>query len=342
VVRDGDITPGVTVTLDAGIAVTGVVMGRDGALAGAVVMAGAGFGETAHKIATTFTDKNGRFVLRALAGKVTIAVVAPSYGEVERALVVDERTREQTFQLAIADAHLRGQLLAPDGGAAGGVTVRVIDGPTRRRTVTDAYGKFSLYPVQAGSYTLELTSAEFPAKRIAVETEKWREVRLEAGGGVRVVVRDAQAATPLANMRVELAGPNGQAASRTTDVNGIAELRGLVPGDWKIAARGTGYSGRAQVVTIRPERVLKDVGLELARGATIAGTIRDRYGRRVAGARVSIGGGSATTDTEGNFRITGTPAGAGVIEAEFEGTRGTLPIELQPGTERVALTIELQ
>jgi hypothetical protein len=179
-------------------------------------------------------------------------------------------------------------------------------------------------------------------KRIDVETGQWREVRLDAGGGARVFVRDAQAGTPLAHVRVELAGPNGQAASRTTDAKGIAELRGLVPGDWKIAARVTGYSGGAQTVTIRPERVLKDVGLELARGATIGGTIRDRYGRRVAGARVSIGGISATTDAEGNFRVTGAPAGAGVIEADFDGTRGTLPIELQPGAERVALTIELQ
>lgn len=342
VVHGGEDTPAVTITLDAGIAVKGIVVGRDGPLAGAVVMAGAGFGETAHKIATTFTDKHGRFVLRALAGKVTLAVQAPSYGEVERALVVDERTREQTFQLTIENARLRGQLLAPDGGAAAGVTVRVIDGPTRRRTVSDEQGKFTIDRVATGSYTLELTSAEFPTKRIEVETEKWREVRLDLGGGARVLVRDAQAGTPLANIRVELAGPNGQTANRTTDAKGIAELRGLVPGEWRVAARGAGYSGGAQTVTIRAERLLKDVQLALARGATITGTVRDRYGRRAAGARVSLGAASAKTDAEGNFRITDAPVGAGVIEAELDGTRGTLPIELQPGAERVALTIELQ
>ena len=70
--------------------------------------------------------------------------------------------------------------------------------------------------------------------------------------------------------------------------------------------------------------------------------MRDRYGRRVAGAKVSIGGASTRTDAEGNFRIADAPVGATVIEAELDGTRGTLPIELQPGSERVALTIELQ
>nr|MBA3503945.1 carboxypeptidase regulatory-like domain-containing protein [Deltaproteobacteria bacterium] len=340
-VRGGEQTPGVNVTLDAGIAVKGIVVGRDGPLAGAVVMAGAGIGETAHKIATTFTDKNGRFVLRALAGKVTLAVQAPLYGEVERSLVVDERTREQTFQLTIENARLRGQVLAPDGGAAAGVTVRVIDGPTRRRATTDAQGKFTLERVATGTYVLELSSPEFPSKRIEVETEKWREVRLEVGGGARVLVRDA-AGTPLANVRVEVAGPSNHAANRMTDAKGVAELRGLVPGEWRISARSAGFAPASQNVTIRPERVLKDVALELARSATVAGTIRDRYGRRVAGARVSLGGATTKTDADGNFRIADAPVGAGVIEAEFDGARGTLPIELQPGAERVALTIELQ
>jgi len=341
-VRGGENTPNVLVTLDAGIALKGVVVGRDGALPGAVVMAGAGIGETAHKIATTFTDKNGRFVLRALAGKVTVTVQAPSYGEVERALVVDERTREQMFSLTIQNARVRGQLLAPDGGAAAGVTVRVIDGPTRKRTVTDAQGNFTLDHVATGSYIVELSSPEFPTKRIEVDTNQWREVRLEAGGGARVLVRDAQAGTPLAAARVELAGPNGQTANRVTDAKGIAELRGLVPGEWKVTARSAGYTLAAQTVAVRAERVLEDVQLELARSASIAGTVRDRYGRRVAGARVSIGTSTTKTDAEGNFRIADAPVGEGVIEAELDGTRGTLPIELQPGAERVALVIELQ
>jgi murein DD-endopeptidase MepM/ murein hydrolase activator NlpD len=338
-VRGGEETRGITVRLDAGIAVKGIVLGRDGPLAGAVVMAGAGFGETAHKIATTFTDKNGRFVLRALAGKITLSAQAPLYGEAEKSLVVDERTREQTLQLTIENARLRGQVLAPDGGAAAGVSVRVIQGPTRRRGITDAQGKFTLDRVATGSYTLELTSPEFPTKRIDVETEKWREVRLDVGGGARVLVRDA-AGTPLANVRVDVSGPG--TAHRMTDAKGIAELRGLVPGEWRVTAKAAGYAAGTQNVTIRPERVLRDVTLELARSAAIAGTIRDRYGRRVAGARVSLGGATAKTDADGNFRIADAPVGAGVIEAEFEGARGTLPIELLPGSERVALTIELQ
>jgi hypothetical protein len=339
-VKGGEDTGGLTITLDAGIAVRGVVIGRDGPLAGAVVMAGAGIGETAHKIATTFTDKDGRFVLRALAGKVTIAVQAPMYGVIERALVVDERTREQTFQLVIENAHLRGQILAPDGGAAARVSVRVVEGLSQKRTITDAQGKFALV-VAAGSYTIELSSPEFPTKRIAIEPEVWREIRLEAGGGARILVRDAQAAAPLAGIRVELAGPSGQRVTRTTDAKGMIEVKGLVAGEWKVSARAPGFTAATRSARVQV-RLVDEVTLELARGATVSGTIRDRYGRRVAGAKVSIGDVSTKTDGQGDFKLAGAPAGPSVIEAEFEGARGALPIELAPGAERVALVIELQ
>jgi hypothetical protein len=341
-IRSGEDTLDLRVVLDAGIAVRGVVVGPGGAIAGATVMAGAGFGETAHKIGTTVTDKTGRFTLRALSGKVTITVHAPQYGEQERTLVVDDKTKEQRFDLTIENARLRGQVLAADGGAAAGVVVRIVDGPTtRKRAVTDAQGTFTMM-VASGKYVVELTSPEFPAKRIDMESETWREVRLELGGGARVLVRDAQATAPLANVRVELAGPNGASANRTTNASGVVEVRGLVPGEWRVAARAAGFTAASQNVTIRAERVPKDVALELSRAATIAGTVRDRYGRRVAGARVSIGSSSTKTDAEGNFKIADAPVGAGVVEAEFEGTRGALAVELAPGGERVALTIELQ
>ena len=315
----------------------GVVVGPNGAVSDAVVMAGAGIGETAHKIATTRTDKNGRFILRALAGKVTIAVQVPGFGEQERSLVVDERTKEQTFQLVIENARLRGQVLAPDGGAAAGVVVRVVEGTTRRRAITDAQGRFNVEPVATGNYTVELSSPDYPSKRLELVTEQWREVRLEAGGSLRVLVRDAQSSSPLADTRVEIAG-----VARTTDASGVVEIRGLVAGEHKIVAKKPGYTPATQSTVVRAERVAKEVQLALARGATISGTVRDRYGRRAAGARVTIGGSSTKTDPEGNFRIADAPSGTGVVEAELDGAKGTLPVELAPGAERSALTIELQ
>ena len=259
------------------------------------------------------------------------------YGEQERGLVVDERTKEQTFTLVIENARLRGQVLAPDGGAAAGVAVRVIDGVSRRRGITDAQGRFTIEHVATGNYTVELSGPDYPAKRVELVTEQWREVRLENGGALRVLVRDAQSNTPLAGTRVEVGG-----VARTTDASGVVELRGLLAGEHAVSAKKAGYTPASQTTVVRAERVAKEIQLALARGATISGTIRDRYGRRVAGARVTIGAASTKTDPEGNFRLADAPSGTGVVEAELEGAKGTLPVELAPGAERSGLTIELQ
>ncbi|HEY5945433.1 MAG TPA: carboxypeptidase-like regulatory domain-containing protein, partial [Kofleriaceae bacterium] len=67
--------------------------------------------------------------------------------------------------------------------------------------------------------------------------------------------------------------------------------------------------------------------------------VRDHFGRRVAGARVTIGDVSTTTDGEGAFRLTGVESG--VLEAESEGRHGELNLQLSPGDERLSLTVNL-
>ncbi|MBA3819173.1 MAG: carboxypeptidase regulatory-like domain-containing protein, partial [Deltaproteobacteria bacterium] len=149
-----------------------------------------------------------------------------------------------------------------------------------------------------------------------------------------------QSGAPLAGIRIEASGPGGQAATRVTDARGGVELRGLAPGEWKLAVRAAGYVPITREVTIRPGRVPTEVALELARGATLAGVVRDRQGRRVPGAKVSIGSVSTVTDADGNFRIVG--AASGVLEAEQGGRAGSQAIELAPGAERHSLTLELE
>ena len=70
--------------------------------------------------------------------------------------------------------------------------------------------------------------------------------------------------------------------------------------------------------------------------------VRDRYGQRVAGARVWLGTASTTTDADGNFRLTDVPTGAGRLEAERDAARGGVPVNLAPGDELVTLSIDLE
>lgn len=341
VVRTGEDVKDVAIRLTDGVLVRGRVMGRDGPIADATVIAEAGMGETAHKIATTRTDKYGEYTLRSVGGKITLAASAASYGEVERAIAVIEGRAHprEDFKLTIEDGQLRGVVLAPDGGAAAGVSIRVVEGITRRRSTSDAYGRFAIAPVTSGRYVVELASAEFPPKRIAIDTEKFVELRLDAGGGARALTRDAHSGSSLANVRIDASGPGGQTVTRTSDARGAVELRGLAAGEWKLTARASGYIAQTRAIAVRSGRGMQDATFDLVRGATVAGEVRDRFGRRVAGARVTIGDVSTTTDGEGAFRLTGVQSGT--LEAESDGRIGAVDLRLSPGDERLSITVNL-
>ncbi len=338
-VRSGQDINDVVIRLTEGVLVQGRVMGRDGPIAGATVMAGAGMGETAHKIATTTTDRLGEYTLRSVGGKITLTVKAQKHGEQARAIAVIEGRSHprEDFKLTVEDGQLRGVVLAPDGGAASGVSVRIVEGVTRRRTASDALGHFAIAPVATGRYVVELTSPNFPPKRVTLDSERWAELRLDAGGGARALIRDAQRGAPLANVRIEASGPNAQTASRTTDAHGIVELRGLTAGEWKLSVRANGYVMTKRTLSVRTGRGLQDTTFDLVRGATLAGEVRDHFGRRVAGAKVTIGEVTTVTDSEGAFRLTGVESGT--LEAESNGQRGAIDLRLSPGDERLTITV---
>ena len=342
-VKSGAETGGVIVTLKPGVLVRGRVIGRDGPIDGATLTAAAGFGESANKVAMTYTNKDGEFVLRALTGKVTLVASAPGYGELERTIALDDSAaqRREDFVLVVENAQLSGQVLAHDGGAAGPLAIRVVDGPTHRSFTSDATGRFTLGRVATGTYVLEVTSPDYPPLRVRMQTGEFKELRFEEGGGARVTVRDPRGGDALANARIEATGPAGATASRTTDAAGAAELRGLTAGEWTLAVRAPGFAPARQTVTIRVGRTA-DVALDVSRSATLAGVVRDRFGRRVAGAKVTFGGVATQTDDDGNFRLADAPSGSGWLEAELDGARGATQVQINPGDERASLTVELQ
>ncbi|HSD89356.1 MAG TPA: carboxypeptidase regulatory-like domain-containing protein [Kofleriaceae bacterium] len=340
-IRSGDEITGIVIRVTEGVLVMGRVTGRDGPIPGATVIASAGMGESAHKIATTTTDKYGEYALRSIGGKITLGVSAIGYGDAERAITIVEGRDHQRedYTLTIEDGLLRGVVLAPDGGAAAGISVRVVEGTTRRRTVSDAYGRFMIAPVATGRYVVELSSLDYPPKRVSLDTTNWAELRLDAGGGARALIRDSHSGAALANIRVDATGPGGQASSRTSDARGFVELRGLAAGDWSLAVRAPGYLPTTKSVTVRVGRGPGDTVVDLVRGATLAGEVRDHFGRRVAGARVTLGSVSTTTDADGVFRLTGVESGT--LEAEADGGHASIELRLAPGEERLSLTVNL-
>ena len=335
-------TADVTIKLVAGIVVHGRVFGRDGPIPGARIVVEEGAGETVRQVATAYTGHDGAFALRSLSGPVTLLVGAAGYGEVERVLTLGtagDRRRED-FELVGEDARLLGKVLGPDGTPTL-AAVAIVRGPTQNRRVdTDATGSFVIDRVARGSYVVELSSAEHPSTRATLATDTWRELRLAQGGSVAIEVYDAHTGRALDGVVVEATGPD-RIVRPITDLAGVAMMRALEPGTWSLRVHVHGYVAVVQPVQVRPVAAPQKVRLELFRGATLAGVVRDRHGQRVAGARVWSGGAEARTDRNGEFRLVDVPTGAVRVEAELDAARGAIALELAPGDERVTLVIDL-
>lgn len=340
-IRSGLDTPEIRIAMHPGVLVEGRVVGREGPIAGALVSAGAGGGEAATKIASTLTSAQGDFTLRALSGAIILSVTAPGHGTAFRSLSLGDAgpRRREDFSLVVENTQLRGQVIAADGGPAAGVTVRVVEGPTKRQVITDRTGKFTIERAAGGAYVLEISGGDYPASRTNAQSDRWTEIRLERGGSLHVDLRDQLSSTPLGGIRVEGDGPGTRTAGATTDATGSTTLRGLAPGEWTIKIRARGFSELTRSVTVRAAP--DDLRLTLARSATLSGVVRDRRGIRIANVRVFIGELSTTTDAGGNFKLTDAPSGSYWLEAELDGVRGATQVRLDPGGERQAIEIEL-
>lgn len=330
---------GVVVTLSPGLTVRGRVLGRSGPLANATVLASTGFGETSSKLASTLSDAHGEFVLRALAGTVTLTTSAPGYGEAARTIELAGRDVTTDLVLVAEDARLRGVVRSPLGAVAG-AAVRIVDGPTQRTTTTDAAGEFAM-PVASGHYVVEVSAAELPARRVALDSDRITEIRLEQGGRAHVQASDARDGSALAGVRIEARGPDGATVSRTSDARGSIDLPGLAVGSWTIVSRATGHAPITRALEIRASRIPVELRLELARAATIAGVVRDRRGSRIAGAIVTAGDARTRSDADGNYRLPDVATGATTLEVSLGERRGAITLELAAGDDRRAIDLEL-
>jgi len=113
--------------------------------------------------------------------------------------------------------------------------------------------------------------------------------------------------------------------------------------------------GRAIDVPVgdRPGAITaRDQRFELERGATLAGVVRDRFGSRLAGAKVTVrrrGAGdqddataTARTDADGTFRIDDTPTGDLDVTVDLDQLHGGTTLTLRPGDEFLSLQLEAQ
>jgi len=94
---------------------------------------------------------------------------------------------------------------------------------------------------------------------------------------------------------------------------------------------------------------VRDVRIDLARGALLGGTVRDSRGQRLAGAHIVVrpadGGGAEITgdaDAQGEFRLHDCPTGNVAVSATQGDLGGSLRVTVRPGDEVLSLELELR
>ncbi|MBA3455470.1 MAG: carboxypeptidase regulatory-like domain-containing protein [Deltaproteobacteria bacterium] len=311
-----------------------------------------------------FTDEAGEYRLGPIVGTLDIVATAYGHGDARRKLDVPvargptPAELRESFVLVVADATLAGTLDDANGAPVAAAHLEVTSGSGEgRHAVVAADGTFSIDMLPAGPLRVRIRHPDYPEHELetaAVSGGKERvRLRLPIGGAIEGAVIEATSGAPLAGITIAGAGPGGASTDATSDKIGHWRLGPLVPGRWKLTIKLPGYLPLAHELDVAASRTpgttsIRDIRLELARGALVGGTLRDARGQRVSGATIAIratrGGGPTVegmTDAEGEFRIRDAPSGEIEIVATSVERTGTTRVTVRPGDEVLGLAVEL-
>lgn len=359
-IKAGEVVTGIDIKLSAGTFVFGKVSDkRGGAVAGAQVSARPEVGAQLD----AFTDGDGMYRLGPLTGKAEL--LASAYGHVDAHKTIEltppkSRTaneQREDLVLDVADAILAGTLDDTGGAPIAGANIEVISGAGKGRHATVAAdGTFSIDMLPRGALRIKIQHPNYPSddqEATASSTGERVRLRLALGGQVEGALLDADG-RPLGGMTIDARGPGGRSADTTSDDKGMWTLGPLKPGKWRIVVKLPGYLPQSRDVDVPASRApgvtsVRDVRIELARGALVGGTVRDRRGQRAAGARITVKRADGTgepiegiADGQGGFLLRDAPTGELIISAQYGDAGGSTQATIRPGAEVLGLAIEVR
>lgn len=113
---------------------------------------------------------------------------------------------------------------------------------------------------------------------------------------------------------------SAQGLSVSSDAAGNYTLGNLPAGAATITASATGFATGTAAVNVAAGTTTTAPAITLGSSSgTVTGTVKSSAGAAIAGASVSFGGGSATTNSTGGYTITGVPAGTIQLVASATG-----------------------
>jgi uncharacterized GH25 family protein len=368
-IEPGQVVTGVDLVLTPGTLILGKVTDQHGTpVIGAQITAtpvGAGSHDATGAALDVFTDEAGEYKLGPVAGTVELHATAYGHGEAKRTIelppvrgAVPAEQREDLL-LVVADATVAGILEDTTGAPVAGAQLEVVGGAgDGRRAIVAADGTFSIGLLPAGRLHLHIEHPAYPPDDVevvaAADNQARARLRLALGGGVEGALLDAASGAPIPSVTLAASGPANVLAEASTDKAGRWKLGPLKPGRWKIAVKQPGYLAQLRELDVPVAHTpggtsVRDIRIDLARGALVGGTVRDARGQRITAAHVVAAAASGAgptcegdTDGQGEFRIHDCPTGELDVVATKAGVRGTTRTTVRPGDEVLSLALELR
>jgi protocatechuate 3,4-dioxygenase beta subunit len=320
----------VTVVLSRGVEVRGRISDDHGdAIAGAEV--------TGDGAALATSDAHGEYDIAHVARALVLTVRAPGFLPATRAVAPSERG---PFDVTLrrAEGRLGGDVVDDRGAPVSAARVEIAAPPMPVRWVTtDRAGRFGADGLGPGPYRVVVTHADFaPATFEAVSPAGDARFALAPGGGIDGDVRDARLGGVPAGLRLELA--SGGKTHLLPVQAGRFSVTALPVGRATLIAAAPGYvTVTRDVDVVAGDRLhdvtVRDVRIEIERGGSISGRVRDDHGDAVADAAVAVGPLRARSDRDGAFRVDGVAAGSVRVTADKGGLVASDDVEVRAGDE---------
>ncbi len=351
-VRAGEAAKAPRVRMRAGTRLLGKVNDDRGVpIAGASVVVE--FGDGRDPILSV-TDSDGSFVVQAISGPISLVASAVGHQRVvqKRRLAPGTLTSVSLrieLRLQRANAFVEARIVDSSGFSVRGATLRMEASDSalpRRSQRSDKEGLFKIDGLPKGSHWILAEHPDYPSMRWKVATGDSADLVMPLGGALDVTVIDKSAGSVLPMSKVELvagASPTSSRVDMLSDETGKARFVALPAGKYVVRAELKGYAALSMDIQVprgqRIAEVTKTVVLELLRGATVAGILRDAAGERVVGAIIRSGLASATSDREGRFRLEDVTSGTVVLKIRRGEEVVEHAMQLVAGEERVTLEL---
>lgn len=306
-------------------ALHGTVIARDTGerLDGAIVIL---VEDDEHAVASTVSDRDGRFTLPPREGML----FARARGYASPAMVPAADGVVLICDRALA---IRGRVVS-HGAGVGDVTVKAMSmfaSPTVE-AVTDGDGRFEMLGMARDTYDLVVDGSRLVkhVDRIVEVDDRDAEVEIEVERGWTLRGR----LEPPIAAHVQ-AGPH-----EVESVDGSFELRGMSGNEVINAYADDGRHGR---VMLDVRRDVDGVVVPMEVGASVRGTIVDPQGRPLAGAIAVVGFATATSASDGTFRVVGLRGGKQHVTAKWPdyGVGSSEELWLKDGEETDGIVLTL-